>query len=136
VIKKEVKVKKPRSYVDDLLTKKIIGACYEVHNELGPGFVEKIYLKALRIALLKINLGHETEKEFWVSFDNEKVGTFRVDLVVENKVIVELKSIEGSLPKIFESQLISYLKAAKLNVGLLVNFGNRKCVIRRLVISP
>jgi len=136
VIKKEVKVKKPRSCVDDLLTKKIIGACYEVHNELGPGFVEKIYLKALKIALLKINLGYGTEKEFWVSFDNEKVGKFRVDMVVENKVIVELKSIEGSMPKIFESQLISYLKAAKLNVGLLVNFGNRKCVIRRLVISP
>ncbi len=127
---------KMRKEERDPVTEEIIAACYRIHNELGPGFVEKIYLKALKIALLKINLGHETEKEFWVSFDNEKVGKFRVDLVVENKVIVELKSIEDSMPKIFESQLISYLKAAKLNVGLLVNFGNRKCVIRRLVISP
>lgn len=123
-----------RSYTDDLLTRKIIAACYEVHNKLGPGFVEKIYLGALKVALHKANLQCTSEKQYWVAFDNEKVGKFRVDLLVENKVIVELKSTEGVLPRIFESQLVSYLKAAKLNVGLLVNFGNRKCVIRRLVV--
>jgi len=130
-----VEEKKKRDYVDDLLTKKIIGACYEVHNKLGPGFVEKIYLNALKIALKKENIDYVSEKEFSVSFDNEKVGKFRVDLLVKSKVIVELKSIEGSLPKIFESQVISYLKTSGLRVGLLVNFGNRKCIIRRLVIS-
>ena len=128
--------KKKRDYVDDLLTKKIIGACYEVHNKLGPGFVEKIYLNALKIALKKENIDYVSEKEFSVSFDNEKVGKFRVDLLVKSKVIVELKSIEGSLPKIFESQVISYLKTSGLRVGLLVNFGNRKCIIRRLVLPP
>ncbi|OQX53744.1 MAG: hypothetical protein B5M48_02550 [Candidatus Omnitrophica bacterium 4484_213] len=63
------------------------------------------------------------------------MGKFRVDFAIEDKVIVELKAIEGKLAKIFESQVISYLKASKLNVGLLVNFGNRRCEIRRLMHS-
>lgn len=124
-----------RNYVDDSLTRRIIAACYDVHNKLGPGFVEKIYLCALKIALQKADINYVPEKEFWVKFDNEKVGKFRVDLLVENKVIVELKSLEGSFPKVFESQVISYLKASGLRVGLLVNFGNEKCVVRRLVVS-
>ena len=119
----------------DPLTEKIIAACYDVHNKLGPGFIEKIYLKALKLAFEKDGVDYVAEKEFQVSFDGEKVGKFRVDLVIEDKVIVELKSIEGSIPKIFESQVVSYLKASGLKVGLLVNFGNRKCVIRRLMLS-
>lgn len=74
------------------------------------------------------------EKEFSVSFDNEVVGKFRVDFIIENKVIVELKAIENKMPKIFESQAISYLKASGLKVGLLINFGNSRCEIRRLMI--
>lgn len=128
-------ITRKRNYVDDSLTRRIIAACYEVHNKLGPGFVEKIYLGALKIALQKAEIKYIPEKEFWVRFDNEKVGKFRIDLLVENKVIVELKSLEGSFPKVFESQVISYLKAADLRVGLLVNFGNEKCVVRRLVVS-
>jgi GxxExxY protein len=132
---KDKTIKEKRNYIDDLLTRRIIAACYEVHNKLGPGFVEKIYLAALKIALQKAGIEYVSEKEFWVRFEKEKVGKFRVDLLIENKVIVELKSTEGSLPKIFESQVISYLKASGLSVGLLVNFGNKKCVVRRLVIS-
>jgi GxxExxY protein len=124
-----------KKYVDDSLTRRIIATCYEVHNELGPGFAEKIYLAALKIALQKANIKYIPEKECWVRFNNEKVGKFRIDLLVENRVIVELKSHEGSLPKVFQSQVISYLKASGLHVGLLVNFGNEKCVIRRLVVS-
>ncbi len=123
-----------RDYIDDLLTRKIIAACYEVHNKLGPGFVEKVYIGALKIALKKAEIEYSSEKKFWVRFDDEKVGKFRVDFLIENKVIVELKSIEGAFPRIFESQVISYLKASGLRVGLLVNFGNEKCVVRRLVI--
>ena len=117
----------------DPLTEKIIAACYQVHNELGPGFVERIYLSALKAALKKLELKYEQEKEFGVSFQGEKVGKFRTDLVVEDKVIVELKALEGRMPKVFESQVISYLKASGLSVGLLVNFGNRSCEIRRLM---
>lgn len=119
----------------DPLTAKIIAALYEVHNGLGPGFVERIYLNALKISLKKSNLDYQEEKEFNVLFDGEEIGKFRADFVVENKVIVELKSIEGNMPKIFESQVISYLKASGLKVGLLVNFGNRRCQIRRLMVS-
>ena len=117
----------------DPLTEKIIAACYQVHNELGPGFVERIYLSALKAALKKSELKYEQEKEFGVSFQGEKIGKFRTDLVVEDKVIVELKALEGRMPKVFESQVISYLKASCLNVGLLVNFGNRSCEVRRLM---
>jgi len=120
----------------DPVTEKIIAACFEVHSDLGPGFVEKIYLNALKIALTKANIVYETEKEYSVIFDGNKVGKFRVDFLIENQVILELKAIEGRLPKIFETQVISYLKAATLRVGLLVNFGNRRCEIRRLMISP
>ena len=119
----------------DPLIAKIIACCYQVHRALGPGFIERIYLNALKIALKKMGLEYEEEKEFSVSYQVEKVGKFRVDLVIENKVIVELKAIEGRMPKIFESQLISYLKAANFKVGLLINFGNRSCHIRRLMVS-
>lgn len=121
----------------DPLTDKIIGACYKVHNELGPGFVERIYLNALKIALKELNLSYETEKEFPVYFQSKGIGKFRADLVVENRVIVELKSLEGGLPKIFESQVISCsaIKASKLKVGLLINFGSRFCKVRRLMLS-
>ena len=119
----------------DPVTERIIAACFEVHNNLGPGFVEKIYLSALKIALTKADIVYETEKEYSVIFNGNKVGKFRVDFLIENQVILELKAIEGRLPKIFETQVISYLKAANLDVGLLVNFGNRRCEIRRLMIS-
>lgn len=106
-----------------------------MHNELGPGFVERIYLQALKIILKELKLNYQEEKEFWVIFKQEKVGKFRADLIVENKVIIELKAVTGKMPKIFESQIISYLKASNLPVGLLVNFGNRQCEIRRLMLS-
>lgn len=80
-------------------------------------------------------IGYEAEKEFSVIFEGSKVGKFRVDFLVENTVILELKAIEGRLPKIFETQVLSYLKAANLSVGLPVNFGNRRCEVRRLMIS-
>jgi GxxExxY protein len=126
---------KDKTYTDDLLTKKIIGACFEVHQKLGPGFVEKIYLNALKQTLMKAEVKFNAEREFDVALDGTIVGKFRADLVVEDNVILELKSVEGRLPRIFESQVLSYLKASGLKVGLLINFGNLKCSVRRLVIS-
>ena len=120
---------KKSNYKDDLLTRQIIGACFDVHRKIGLGFTEKIYLKALK----RTGLVFSAEKRFTVCFDDVNVGEFRADLVVEDKVIVELKSVEGVMPKIFESQLISYLKASGIKKGLLVNFGNRTCVVRRLL---
>lgn len=117
----------------DPLTGKIIEACFQVHTELVPGFVERIYMNALKIALEKRQLKFTTEKEFVVRYDEKPVGKFRADLLVENKVIVELKAVEGKMLKIFESQIISYLKASDIKVGLLVNFGNRSGEVRRLM---
>jgi GxxExxY protein len=117
----------------DPLTAQIIKACYQVHSQLGPGLAERVYVNALKIELTNHGLQYVTEKEFTVKYQNHNVGKFRVDLLVEDKVIVELKAVEGKMPKIFESQVISYLKASGLKVGLLINFGNRSCDVRRLM---
>lgn len=118
----------------DILTEKIIGCCYKVHNELGPGFNEKIYHNALKLAFEEEILEYQTEKSYKVSFQGNSVGNFKADLVVDNKVIVELKALAGNIPKIFESQILSYLKASGLKVGLLINFGNNKCQVKRFVV--
>jgi GxxExxY protein len=116
----------------DKLTEKIIGCCFEVHRSLGPGFVEKIYANALQHQLKLENLSFVAEKEFNVIFKDQFVGNFRCDLFVENTVIVELKAVTGYLPALFKSQLLSYLKASKIKTGLLINFGNPSCDIKRI----
>jgi GxxExxY protein len=116
----------------DILTETIIGCCYKVHTQLGPGFLEKIYVNALKIKLQKAGLSFEAEKEFVVIFEDVVIGKFRCDLFIENKVIVELKSVTGHQPKLFQNQVISYLKASKVKTGLLINFGNLSCEVQRL----
>ena len=118
----------------DPLTEKIIACCFRVHNELGPGFAEKIYHKALMIAFEDADLAYEAEKTFNVFFQDKKVGSFRLDLLVEGKVIVEIKALTGNIPEVFKYQVLSYLKASGLRVGLLINFGNKSCHIKRFVI--
>lgn len=118
----------------DPLTGKIIKACYQVHSQLGPGLAERIYVNALKIELTNLGLQYVTEEEFVIKYQNHKVGKFRIDLLVEDKVIVEIKAVEGKMPKIFEGQVVSYLKASGLKVGLLINFGNRSCEVRRLMV--
>ena len=113
------------------LTGRIIGCCFKVHAKLGPGFTEKIYHKALQTALEDNGLKYQTEKSFSVSFGGKKAGNFLLDIVVEDKVIVELKAVMGFIPEVFKHQIISYLKAADLKIGLLVNFGNKSCQIKR-----
>jgi len=118
----------------DPLTEKIIAGCFEVHNELGAGFKESVYHNALKIALEKEGLKFETEKTIELEFQGKKVGKFRLDLIVENKVVVEVKSMEGYIPDVFKGQILSYLKASGLSVGLLINFGNKSCYIKRFVV--
>ena len=116
----------------DPLTEKIIGCCFAVHRELGPGFNEKIYSNALQILLIKEHIIFTAEKEFVVMFQGKRVGKFRCDLFIEDSVIVELKSVTGYIPKLFQNQVISYLKASKIKTGLLINFGNTSCEVKRL----
>ena len=118
---------------DDGLTGRIIGCCFEVHNEIGVGFPEKIYQQSLKLALKAKGISFQEEVIFDVKFKDEKVGKFRCDLVIENQVILELKAVSGIMPKIFQSQILSYLKASGIKTGLLINFGNTKCEIKRYV---
>lgn len=122
----------PMEYEKDLLTEKIIGYCFKIHNELGPGFPEKIYHNAFISLLKDEKVNFETEKEFEVYFNKKKIGKFRCDLVIEDRLIVEFKSLEGYMPKIFMHQVLSYLKAANIKTGLLINFGNKSCDVKRL----
>ncbi len=119
-------------YLYEDLTEKIIGLCMDVHNTIGPGFPEKVYHNALKILFPKNDLDIESEKEFKVIYLNELVGKFRVDFVINKKVLLEIKAVTGTLPSVFKAQVISYLKASGLEVGVLVNFGNDKLNFKRL----
>jgi GxxExxY protein len=120
-----------KSYPYSDLTRKIIDACYEVHRELGPGFIEQIYHNALKVALAERKYG--SEEIFDVHFHHQLVGQHRLDLVVEATIYLELKAVEGAIPEVFKAQVISGLKASGLPVGLLINFGNEKCEVKRLI---
>lgn len=116
------------------LTYKIIGIFYKVHTALGCGFPEKIYQRAIEIELEKEDISYETEKLFKVVYSEEEVGSFRLDMIIDEKVIIEIKAVER-LPKVFKEQLISQLKASPYEVGLLVNFGAPKLEYVRIVRS-
>lgn len=120
-----------KNYLFSELTENIIGLCMEVHNTLGPGFPEKVYHNALKILFPRNNFGIESEKEFNVIYLNEIVGKFRVDFIINKKIILEIKAVTGDLPGVFKAQIISYLKASGLEVGVLVNFGNEKLNFKR-----
>src|SRR3990167_2140087 len=113
------------------LTGKIIGCCIEVIRELGSGFLENVYKNALYIAMIEKGLHVLTEKTFEIDFRGHKIGRYNADLIVENLVIIELKCCKTLIPE-HQAQLINYLKAADMEVGLLVNFGNQKLEYKRL----
>jgi len=122
-----------RIIVNDLLTEKIIGCCFDVHRNIGPGFAERIYYNALCKAFEDSGLKYTGEKLFKVVYKERYVGNFNADFFVEERVIVEIKAVCGLFPKVFSSQILSYLKAAGTKVGLLINFGNDNCEIKRYV---
>jgi len=114
------------------ITEKIISAAFEVYNRLGPGFLESVYENSFIIALRKRGLKVERQKMYRIIFDGQVVGEHRIDLLVENKVIIELKAVEGLMPGICKAQLISYLRLTGILVSLLINFGNDQIEIKRL----
>lgn len=118
-------------YQQDKLTETIIQSIIQVHQTLGPGFLESVYRRALLLELRRRNLGVETEKEVIVYYQDEEVGRHRLDLVVENKVIVELKTVDD-LSSAHYAQVRSYLKATGLPIALLVNFAKEKADFRRV----
>jgi GxxExxY protein len=113
------------------LTDEILHAFYIVHYKLGFGFLEKVYKNALYLELTTMGLKCETEKPINVYYNQKVVGVFYADIVVEGKVILELKAVE-SICKEHEYQLINYLKACDIEIGLLLNFG-KKAELKRVI---
>jgi GxxExxY protein len=114
------------------LTESIIGAAFEVHKELGPGFLEKVYESALVCELKTRGLRADSQVQVPVSYKGQPIGVYYADVLVEGAVICEVKAIE-SLAPVHESQVLHYLRATGIQVGLLVNFGSRRVQLKRLV---
>ena len=117
--------------VDDELTGQIIQACFEVSNELGAGFLESVYERAMIVALAQKGLTVSAQVPLKVKFRNVVVGDYFADLIVENKVIVELKAVSRILPE-HKAQVINYLTATEVDIGLLINFGTPRAEYFRL----
>lgn len=115
------------------LTERIIGCFYEVYNELGFGFLESVYHRAMKVALEAAGLRVESEAKLPVFFRGVEVGHFEADLLVEGVVILEFKAVEELIPA-HEAQLLNYLKASAVELGLLLNFGP-KPKLRRLAFA-
>ena len=114
------------------LTEKIIGCAYRVYNKMGFGFLESVYEKCMLIELHKANLDSEPQKSITVYYDNQIVGEFVADIIVNDTVILELKSVRRII-KAHEVQLVNYLVATGKPVGLILNFGERKVDVKRKI---
>lgn len=116
------------------LTYKVIGAGMNVHNTLGPGFLEKVYQKALEKELADQNINFAAQSSHTVQYKNISVGIYRSDLTIENVIIVEIKAVSDVDLNLAAAQLISYLSATKYMVGLLINFGKEKLEYKRIIL--
>ena len=114
------------------ITEKIIGCAYRVYNKMGFGFAESVYENCLMIELGKAGLQFESQKPITVCYEGKNVGDFFADLLVEDEIIVELKSVRH-LAQRHEVQLVNYLVATGIDVGLLLNFGEERVEVKRKV---
>ena len=119
-------------YPERDLTEKIIGAAFNVSNTLGAGFLEKVYENALVVELTRSSISVEQQKTYQVAYEGTVVGNYVADLVVDGRVIVEVKAAK-QLDAVHDAQLLNYLKATGIRVGLLLNFGRSKLQVKRLV---
>ncbi|MBV6492929.1 MAG: hypothetical protein LDLANPLL_00934 [Turneriella sp.] len=110
---------------NDLLTEKIIGCAIEVHRLLGPGLLESVYENAMVVELTKQGVGFEQQKRLPAIYKDHSVGEFRIDLLIEGVVVVELKAARVIEP-IFAAQLLTYMKLGQFRKGLLINFNVTK----------
>jgi GxxExxY protein len=115
---------------DDPFTSKIIGLAIEVHSQLGPGFLESIYHQALVIELNTAGIPFQSQKPLTVLYKKQVAGSFVADIVVENRLLLELKALDSIL-SVHELQVVNYLKATGLDLGLILNFGRSTLQIRR-----
>ena len=117
-----------------LISEKIIGCAFKVSNTLGVGFLEKVYQNSLIIELMNEGLKVEKEKPIRIFYQDKVVGEYYADIVVNEKIIIETKAVQ-SLNEIHQAQLLNYLKATKIQLGLLINFGTPKVQIKRMINS-
>jgi len=117
------------------ITEKIIGCAIEVHSTLGPGLLESVYEEALAHEFKLRGIVFERQKEIELEYKGKRIGKHRIDYLVEQEVILEIKATEG-INKIFEAQLLTYMKAMKKRVGLLINFNTERLKdgIKRLIL--
>lgn len=120
------------NYLHSEISKKILKAYYNVYNTLGFGFLEKVYENAMMIELNKLELNCNQQKHIDVFYDDKKVGDYFADIIVENKIIIELKAAETIVDE-HEAQLVNYLRATEIEVGLLLNFGKSPQHKRRVL---
>ena len=111
------------NYLYKDLTEKIIGAAMEVHSTLGNGFLESVYEEALEYEFIMQEVRYERQKEIDLIYKGKNIGNHRIDFLIEDEVILELKAVKEIAPE-HQAQLINYLKATKIKLGLLVNFGS------------
>jgi len=115
----------------DELTYKIIGLAMAIHNEIGPGFSEEIYQRAMAVGMANDGVLYDREFQIDVTFRGQRIGKFELDFVANQQVILELKALIALAP-IHEQQVISYLAASGLPLGLLINFGSSRLEYRRI----
>ena len=115
------------------ITGRIIKCAMNVHNQLGSGFQEFIYQRALAIEMIKEGLEFIREYDMKVYYDNQEIGTRRVDFFVEGVVIIELKAIADDISDLNKAQIINYLEICRIDVGLLINFGNKSLKFKRFI---
>jgi GxxExxY protein len=121
-------------YKYSAITEQIIGCAMKVHSTLGNGFQEVIYQRALQIEMERQGLSFAREMEMPIFYEGIQIGTRRVDFFVEDKIMVELKAVT-QLEKVHLAQALNYLEAYKMEIGLLVNFGNTRLEFKRLTIQ-
>ena len=112
------------------LIRKLINCGMAVRRQLGAGFLEAVYKNAMIIELRKNNIPYQTEKPITIYYDNIPVGEYKADIIVDNRVILELKAVQA-LATCHEVQLVNYLTATKIDNGLLINFGSEQIEFRR-----
>ena len=116
------------------VTEAVIGAAYQVANELGSGFLEKVYENALAVELRRADHEVEQQKQIEVWYKGEMVGLYHADLVVDHAVVVELKAVT-SLDRLHRAQCLNYLRATRMETGLVINFGHPRIEVQRVVAS-
>lgn len=120
-----------QNFIHVELTKQIIGAAIAVHRSLGPGFLESIYEKALIIELTQMGMSIGCQVPINIQYRGKPIGMHRLDLIVENRIVVEIKAIK-EIDDVHKAVVLSYLKATSLNIGLIINFARSKIITTRL----